>query len=102
MAIHHGHPRKLYNTIVGDLVPKGEDVGAGFDSRFDLARKMRSKKAEDPQYYKVLSEVTGINNKRIAQIARMTGDDAEWWEVKAIKNAMKLASKKKRKDKTNQ
>ena len=99
MAIHHGYPRKLYNTIVGDLASYDEGSSTGFDSRFDLARKMRAEKAEDPQYYKFLSEMTGINKKRIAQIARVTGDDAEWWEVKAIKNAMRLGGEKKRKNK---
>lgn len=90
MAVHHRHPRKLYNTLAGDLSQSGAGGADPFDARYDLARMMRAEKESDPAYYKVLSEVSGINRKRISQIARMVGDDPEGWESRAIRDGMRL------------
>lgn len=90
MAVNHRHPRKLYNTLAGDLGKDGAGETELFDARFDLARRMRAEKASDPAYYRKLSEVSGIKPKRISQIARMIGDDPKGCETGAIRDAMRL------------
>ena len=94
MAVHHRHPRKLYNTLTGDLTSSGSSDDARFDARFDLAVRMRGEKKSDPSYYKRLSQVTGIDGKRISQIARMLGDEPEPWELRAIRDGMRLICEK--------
>lgn len=94
MAVHHKYPRKLYSKLSDDLVPYGCSGKAGFGSRFDLAREMRKEQDTNSEFYKSLAEVSHINKKRISQIARMVGDNAEPWEIAAIRDGMKLLKKK--------
>lgn len=96
MAVHHKYPRKLYNKLSYDLVPYGGSGKTGFGSRFDLAREMRREQDANSGFYKSLAEVSHINKKRISQIARMVGDNAEPWEIAAIRDGMRLLKKKKR------